>query len=325
MQDTLRHIRAIGALTLSQVEGATAHVERTTPAEEEKGKGSFRLAIQRRGSCVIRQSDRHAMLMPGDALIYLSTLPYELEFHGPFRQTVVGIPMRTMHALCPEIDTLSGITLDGMHPQVALLAMMADCYFDTDFAQLPGRAAPHAASALLDTLAGCLLAHLGALEAKRSNISQYHIDRIQQFALSRLGDNELSIAHVVAALDISAAHIHRLFAGEAQTFSAWLWETRLQLCHLALSNPSLAQLSISQIAFKFGFGHAAHFSRVYRARYGMAPSAWRNRLRQRGTPAVASSRTTTTMPGAGPAQGPAQGPGPRPGQAWQSPPVIAPA
>jgi AraC-like DNA-binding protein len=239
----------------------------------------FVLAIQRRGRCTLRQQGREAVLATGDMALYQTALPYELAFDGAFRQTRVAIPAAPMRALSACVDALAGVALSGTQPQVALLGMMADCYFDTDYARLPGAAAGHAATALRQALAGCLLTQLGELEAKRSKMSRYHMDRIQQFALSRLGDNELSIAHVVEALDISAAHIHRLYAGEAQTFGAWLWETRVQLCHLALSNPSLAEQSISQIAFKFGFSHAAHFSRMYKARYGMTPSTWRNRPR----------------------------------------------
>lgn len=270
---------ALGGLTISQVEGTTHRVRRQTALAAGGADECFLMAIQRRGHCTLRQRGRQALLGPGDLVLYQTALPYELELDDAFRQTSVTIPAGPMRALCPAVDTLTAVALSGMQPQVALLGMMADCYFETDYAQLPEQAAGHAAGALREALAGCLLAHLGALDARRSNISQYHMDRIQQFALSRLGDNELSIAQLVEALDISAAHIHRLFAGEAQTFSAWLWDTRLRLCHLSLSNPSLEGLSISQIAFKFGFSHAAHFSRAYRARYGMTPSAWRNRAR----------------------------------------------
>jgi AraC-like DNA-binding protein len=35
-------------------------------------------------------------------------------------------------------------------------------------------------------------------------------------------------------------------------------------------------VSITEIAFERGFSHPAHFSRAFRARFGMAPSDWRS-------------------------------------------------
>lgn len=272
--------RAVGALALWNVEGRSHRVERAARAPASGDDEYLLVAIQRRGTCVLRQRGEQAVLNPGDVALYTTAQPYELAFDEAFRQTTVLMPARQMRALCPAIDTLTATPLNGAQPQVGLLGMMADCYFDTEYAHLPEQTAAQAGAALCHALAACAMTLLGALEARRSNISQYHMDRIQQFALSRLGDNTLSIADVVDALDISAAHIHRLYAAEAQTFSAWLWDMRVQLCHMALSNPALAGLSISQIAFKFGFNHAAHFSRVYRARYGMTPSARRGGARQ---------------------------------------------
>ena len=104
---------------------------------------------------------------------------------------------------------------------------------------------------------------------------RYHLDRIRQCALERMDDSELTVAKVGAALGVSAAHIHRLFKAESQTFMAWLWESRLDACHRALRKPELADRSIASIALQHGFAHATHFSRAFRARYGITASSWR--------------------------------------------------
>lgn len=56
---------------------------------------------------------------------------------------------------------------------------------------------------------------------------------------------------------------------------------RLQACHAALRQPALSRRSISAIAFEHGFIHATHFSRAFRARFGMTASAWRNAASRR--------------------------------------------
>nr|WP_315398994.1 helix-turn-helix domain-containing protein [uncultured Duganella sp.] len=268
--------RVVGELTLWRLTAPCAGAVRAAaPARAEGEADAFLLALQRRGAGLLEQRGRTLALAEGDMVLCSPERPCRCAFAGPFQQIVARIAAAPMRALCPQVDDLAGEVLDSRQPQVALLAAMADCYPASDYDAQPAQAARLAADALRLALAGCALAAPSAAADPRRSLSLYHLGRIRKFALDRLGDSKLSVAHVVEGLDISSAHIHRLFAGESQSFSAWLWETRLMLCHLALRNPSLANLSIGEIAYKFGYSHAAHFSRAYRLRFGMTPSAWR--------------------------------------------------
>lgn len=265
----------LGTLTLSQAAAARHSVHRDTPLRDVVEQQYFLLILQRRGAGTLEQRGRTMALGVGDMVLHEAWQPYRLGYDMPFEVTVARIPAAAMRTLCPLVDTLLGTVQNCRQPQVALLAAMADCHAGAAYAELPEAAALHAAEALRQTLAGCALAALAAGQQRHPRLSQYHLGRIRQFALRRIGDSGLSINELVEALDISAAHIHRLFAAEAQSFSTWLWETRLQLCHLALRNPEYRSQSISQIAYRFGYSHAAHFSRAYRKQFGMTPSAWR--------------------------------------------------
>ena len=159
--------RVIDTLSVTRVTGEAAGVWRGAAASPSNERTFFVLAIQRRGLCTLRQHGREAVLAQGDVALYLTALPYELAFDGAFRQTSVAIPAAPMRALSASVEALAGVALRGTQPQVALLGMMADCYFDTDYAALPEAAAGHAAAALRQALAGCLLTQLGALDAKR--------------------------------------------------------------------------------------------------------------------------------------------------------------
>lgn len=267
--------RTLGAMLLVRIDGACYRVERTV-RRAQGGDDYLILAHQRGGMGRLHQHGATTVTAPGDLVLYSTAQPYLVEFDGAFQQTLLRMPSAQLRAACADIGTMTGVALSGMQPQVALLRMMMESYFDADHAGLPPQMAEHASLALCHAVAACALTQLFGTASKRPDLRQYHLDRIRQFALGRLGDSELAIPHVVQALGISASHIHRLFASEGQTFGTWLWESRLQACHLALRNPGHARQSISQIAFAFGFSHAAHFSRAYRARYGMTPSAWRS-------------------------------------------------
>ncbi|OEZ91637.1 AraC family transcriptional regulator [Duganella phyllosphaerae] len=274
--------QALGTLTLSQAAGTRHSVQRDIAQPSDGGEQCLLLTWQRRGTATLAQQGAKLRLAPGDMLLHDAGQPYHLHFEEPFEVMVARLPAAPMRNLCPLIDTLLGVVQKCRQPQVALLTAMADCHVATDYGRLPRAAALHAADAFRHTLAACALGVVVAEPQRRPSLSQYHLDRIRQYALKRIGDSDLSVNQLVEALDISAAHIHRLFAGEAQSFSTWLWETRLQLCHLALRDPDWGDQPISQIAYQYGFSHPAHFSRAYRNHFGMTPSAWRA-----GAPAAA--------------------------------------
>ena len=50
---------------------------------------------------------------------------------------------------------------------------------------------------------------------------------------------------------------------------------RLELCRRDFLDPLLAHQSVSAIAAKRGFVDASHFSRLFRATYGQAPTGFR--------------------------------------------------
>jgi AraC-like DNA-binding protein len=47
---------------------------------------------------------------------------------------------------------------------------------------------------------------------------------------------------------------------------------------LILRNKVKSHLSISDIAFQWGFNNVSHFSRTFRAQFGIAPREWRERI-----------------------------------------------
>jgi AraC-like DNA-binding protein len=267
--------RAIGVVEVVRL---ASHATQIAEGETLAGKGNgdyFLLGIQRSGSSTLWQDGRPIRLAPGDVAVCANARHLRLDLEGGVQQTMLMMPAALMRAACPGAEALPTTAIKAAQPLVALLGLMADSHFDTPYNDLPAQAATHAANALIGTAAGCLLAFLGQAGSKRSNLSQYHLDRIRRYALEHLGDTELSVATVGAALDISTAHIHRIFADEEQTFTSWLWTSRLLACRQALREPANAKLSIAEIAFRCGFTHPTHFSRTYRARFGMTASAWR--------------------------------------------------
>ena len=112
--------------------------------------------------------------------------------------------------------------------------------------------------------------YLRTLAGRRSTIEDQHRARIKAYARANLGDPDLDCARIAAVAGLSQRTVHELFADQDQTLMRWVWTERLARIHRDLANPSLDGQSISTTVFNWGFSDPAHFSRVFKAAYGIS-------------------------------------------------------
>ena len=82
--------------------------------------------------------------------------------------------------------------------------------------------------------------------------------------LNSLNRHELSIAGLAARHRVTPRHVQMLFESDGTTFSRFLLDQRLARAHRMLSNPLVAERTISTIAYETGFGDLSHFNRAFR-------------------------------------------------------------
>jgi AraC-like DNA-binding protein len=88
---------------------------------------------------------------------------------------------------------------------------------------------------------------------------------------------------------MSVGHLHRLFKTEPLSPSQYLWSRRLEACSRELLDPRRAKVSVAEIAFKWGFNDAAHFSRAFRDRFNCSPREWRRQAQVTDTAVIATA------------------------------------
>ena len=54
-----------------------------------------------------------------------------------------------------------------------------------------------------------------------------------------------------------------------------VWKQRLAMCRRDLSAPALRSRSIGEIAYAWGFSNVSHFSRAFKAEFGIGPREFR--------------------------------------------------
>ncbi|MFF0739069.1 AraC family transcriptional regulator [Streptomyces sp. NPDC004111] len=93
---------------------------------------------------------------------------------------------------------------------------------------------------------------------------------------AHLWDRNLTPASVAAAQHISIRYLHKLFEGHGRTIGRWIQHRRLEEARRELARPGRADITVSAVARRWGFASPTHFSRSFRAVYGMSPSDWRD-------------------------------------------------
>lgn len=261
-------------LELSVVSSRAQRVMRTPQVISKASDDCFIVSLQTQGQAVISQDGRDALMSPGDFAMYDSTRPYALQFEDDFEEIVLKLRGEQMRSLVHNAEGLTATTVSGRTGAGRLLMSMMNA-LRSEVATLP----PASAGAVANGVVSVMLAGLQSLPACKiadlSSMNAYHVARIKQRIDARLQDPSLSIESIAAELDVSVGHLYRLFKSEPLSPSQYLWQRRLDACSRELLDPRRATASVAEIAFKWGFNDAAHFSRAFRHRFGSSPREWR--------------------------------------------------
>lgn len=95
---------------------------------------------------------------------------------------------------------------------------------------------------------------------------------IQQYILKRLGDHQLSVSSIAATHWISVRSLHLIFAESGTTAAQWIRQQRLEHSRRELANAS-GSITVTAVAFRWGFTDASHFSRAFKKEFGVPPTA----------------------------------------------------
>ena len=260
---------ALAHLKLSVVQSRAQRVLRTPGQISRSAEDYFLVSIQTRGTGLVRQDGREAVLQPGDFALYDSTRPYELGFAADFQQMVLMLPGHQLRSMVRDTEALTASPVSGREGAGHLMISMLQT-LRTDIDALQPASAAAVANGVVDILVAGLHTLPAANRAGVSDLTGYHLARIKRLIDRRLSDPLLSVATIAAELQLSVGHVHRLFRNEAIPLARYIWNRRLEACQRDLLDPARAGRGIAEIAFSHGFNDAAHFSRSFRARYGVS-------------------------------------------------------
>lgn len=261
-------------LSMIEVAASSHTVLRTSELVAVSERKYFKLSIQLAGTGLLLQDGREAVLTPGDLAVYSTDRPYTLAFDDDFRSLVLMFPHM---ALDLPPDAMGQITATSMSGSDGLGALVAPFLvrLSENLAAVAGPNGSRLINNALDLVTTLFNGELDLRSAASRDPHQMLLARIHDYIEVHLPDQALSPGSIAGAHFISTRHLHDLFRELGTTVSASIRERRLERCRRDLRDPVLADQPVTAIAARWGFTDSAHFSRIFRAAYGLPPTAYR--------------------------------------------------
>ena len=265
---------ALGPLTVYRVTADASAIHRTPALIAASDPQWLQVSLQLRGHCRVEQDGRSVVAGPGDLVTWESSRPYTVEALTPFELLNVYCPE---HLLRPHTDSLYALTATRVPFGAVVRALLTEVARGLEDATVgPGDVA--VADSVLALVRGM---HAGPVHAEESPAHLLRA-RIRSHIAEHLADPRLGPDAIARTQFISRSYLDRLFADEPRSVAETIRDARLERCRQDLADPRLAGRTILDIALTWGFTSAAHFSRAFRARYGITPREARGPTVKRG-------------------------------------------
>jgi len=272
-------VGCLGWMQVSELHSSAQRVRRSKLLAARAEEAGYKVTLQLAGRSEIRQSNRTALLMPGEWSIYDTTRPYEVDVDDGAHFLVMQVPGKQTEAWQPYMQNAVARNFSGQHG-CGRMAMDLLRVALGEHAHLSDSAARDAANAVLQMMGLDISERAGGqAEQDQAGLKQAQLRRVQQHILENLHDPALSPASAAAAFRMSRRYLYNLFALAATTPADFILSARLERSREALCDATQSVRQIGDIAYRFGFSDAARFSHAFRKRYGASPSEYRRQAR----------------------------------------------
>lgn len=233
------------------------------------------LILQGAGHQRIRQQNRVIELGPDDIALVDSAQAFEIEPQGLVHNISIHLSRdEVSHQLRPE--QLFG-KLARNSVATHMIRTLARSLGDVELRKDEGGRSD--GPALAQALIGLAAAGLRERDERQPGFACVGQDDIYGLATrlveTSLQETELGPEYLARHLNVSVRQLYRLFEQRHESISRYMQQRRLERVAQDLCAQDLRHESITQIAFKWGFVDAAHFSRVFKRHFQHAPRDYR--------------------------------------------------
>lgn len=270
-----------GAAAIFRAESNGVSMTRTAKAARSASGEHIAIGVHESGVARHRVGTTIRTVPAGEALVVDVSRPFDYGWrgHGAARSLNVpvehlALPSDAVWRAGPRLAASPLCGLVGRH--IVDMARNADVLSTSPAAVTLGAASIELVRALVATAAE-------DIPGSRDVVEQTLVTQIRAHVRQHLRDPDLTPESVAAALAISPRHLYRVCADANLRLEQWIIATRLEHAKAELAHPSTSHRTIATVARHWGFRDPTHFTRRFRAAYGLLPSDWRRTCTEQRT------------------------------------------
>ncbi|WOF44753.1 helix-turn-helix domain-containing protein [Sphingopyxis indica] len=247
-------------------EGSRSRAEMAMDKED-----TFTIQLVLAGKEVFTIDNNQYLLSAGDIVVWNSMFPVRYEITERLQKISATMPLQRLRSWLPD----SWYASQGSLPSHLLSMQYFRLFFESVSREfLSGNITPG------ECLIEAMIAMLLTTEYRRKSIARASDESrkaqaIITFLEKNLSNPDLSPKNLAAQQNCSVRYVHKAFESRSLTAEKYIIEQRLLRCLRDLGNPKMAQRSITEIAFAWGFKSSSHFSRCFKDKFGVSPRDYR--------------------------------------------------
>jgi AraC-like DNA-binding protein len=272
--DAELRIGQLGPIKLARLSLDNCSVERTNNHIARNSPRLYNFLLQAEGASTFYHCGKEAKLETGDFVLCDTGLPHYWRTDQSSVTVMVRVPGEVLRTYLPTPEQYCGRHLGRATGLTGTVATMVR--------ELSERAGGAIAPVYEDRVARYLLEMISMSyamgmepEQDASAIAWQRRKDVIEFIEDNLRDPDLSPATISEGLRVSPRYLRTVFAPGGEKMSAYILRRRLEQCARQMCTPAWKAHTLTEIAFSWGFNSAAHFTRTFHEKYGMAPREYR--------------------------------------------------
>ena len=262
--------RRMDDVTIADFRGGRFAGSRLECGVQAPGQQMIGVLLNLSGRLVCRYGGEELVLGPDQILVWDSALAYSFDAVEPHHELSVMLPRERVPEDLGAIAART-TTVTSAAPGSGLVSVSAEQLkaITRELAGISDAGLQIACQAFFDTLDAALTAPIDrAMTSARAGL----LVQVRRYVEDHLDDAGLCASSIARAHAISVRTLHLLFADTGTTVSRWIRQRRLEVCYRELSRARRGK-TVTDVAFRWGFADAAHFSRSFKQAFGVTPSS----------------------------------------------------
>lgn len=219
------------------------------------------------------QGGRDVRCHPGGFILERSNEPYEFSHAARNDLWVLKVPAAALAGRLRRPDRFCTLQFDA-RTGVGQLFVDLLTLLPLRFPGLSAEARGAIGQQLVDLMSLAVREDDRTLTSATSAVRDAHLARVEAFVRQSLSDPALDPERIAGACGISVRYLHDLVRETGLSVSAWIREQRLDAARAMLADPGCRR-TLAEVAYAWGFTDQAQFSRLFKARFGETPRAFR--------------------------------------------------